>query len=270
MKSLCRLIVGAMALISITMGMPRVCTALSGDVNGDGTINVFDALMTLQYAVGLYHPPDEPSFKLLAEVAPLDVGTPKGDGVVNVFDALAILRHAVGLDVWNVKNVTLVTSMGTITIALFPDKAPVTVKNFLTYVQDGFYDGLIFHRVIKNFMIQGGGFDITLTQKTTRDPIVNEAGNGLSNLRGTVAMARTSVVDSATSQFFINTVDNTYLDHKDNTAKNFGYAVFGEVTGGMDVVDAISAVATTTKYSAYGLDDLPTVPIIIQSAKFAP
>ena len=269
MKYTSRLIMGVMALLSITMGMPGICTAERGDVNGDGVINVFDALLSLQYAVKLYQPPNEASFILLADVAPLESGVPKGNNVVDVFDALAILRHAVGLDPWNAPAVTLITSMGTITITLFPKDSPETVKNFLTYVQDGFYDGLIFHRVVKNFMIQGGGFDITLTQKTTRDPIVNEAGNGLSNRRGTVAMARTKDENSATSQFFINTVNNPFLD-KVNAVDGFGYAVFGEVTGGMDVVDAISKVQITNKYSAYGFEALPVVPIIIQSANFAP
>jgi peptidyl-prolyl cis-trans isomerase B (cyclophilin B) len=160
--------------------------------------------------------------------------------------------------------VTLTTTMGTITITLFRDKAPVTVQNFLTYVRDGFYDGLVFHRVIKNFMIQGGWFDSNFNVKTTRGPILNEANNGLSNKRGTVAMARTDVVDSATSQFFINTVDNAFLDYKPTS---FGYAVFGEVTGGMDVVDAISSVETITYYT---LKDFPTVWVIILSARSTP
>jgi cyclophilin family peptidyl-prolyl cis-trans isomerase len=160
--------------------------------------------------------------------------------------------------------VTMTTSMGTITITLFPDEAPVTVQNFLTYVRDGFYDGLVFHRVIKNFMIQGGWFDSNFKLKATRAPIHNEANNGLSNKRGTVAMARTDVVDSATSQFFINTVNNTFLDYKPSS---FGYAVFGEVTGGMDVVDAISSVETFT-YS--GLNDLPMFWVIILSARSTP
>jgi peptidyl-prolyl cis-trans isomerase B (cyclophilin B) len=163
--------------------------------------------------------------------------------------------------------VTLNTSMGVITITLFPCSAPVTVQNFLTYVRDGFYDGLVFHRVIKNFMIQGGWFDTNFNVKTTRGPILNEANNGLSNKRGTVAMARTSVVDSATSQFFINTVDNTFLDYRGATPELYGYAVFGEVTGGMDVVDAISSVATMT-YSS--LKDFPTFWVIILSARSTP
>lgn len=255
--------------VLLAAGTVSSAATVKGDVNGDGAVDVFDALQTLQYTVGLNLPADDAAFKAAADVAPVTGTVPEGNGgMVDVFDALAILRHVVGLDLWNVTRVNLATSKGTITITLFPDKAPVTVKNFLTYVQDGFYDGLIFHRVIKNFMIQGGGFDRSLTQKATRDPIVNEATNGLSNLRGTVAMARTNVVDSATSQFFINTVDNTSLDYK--SPASYGYAVFGEVTGGMDVVDAISAVQITTQYAAYGFQSLPSVPVIIQSATFAP
>lgn len=136
------------------------------------------------------------------------------------------------------------TSKGTITLALNADKAPATVANFAQYARDGHYDGTIFHRVIDGFMIQGGGFTKDMNQKSTREPIRNEAMNGLKNRRGTVAMARTSVVDSATSQFFINLVDNDFLDFSAPTPRGFGYAVFGEVTDGMDVVDAIAKVKT--------------------------
>ena len=134
--------------------------------------------------------------------------------------------------------------MGTITLELDEAKAPLTVANFAQYAKDGFYDGTIFHRVIDGFMIQGGGFTRDMNQKETREAIRNEAMNGLGNDRGTIAMARTSVVDSATSQFFINLVDNDFLNFQNPTPQGFGYAVFGKVTDGMDVVDAISKVRT--------------------------
>ena len=139
---------------------------------------------------------------------------------------------------------TIETSMGTITLDLNDEKAPETVANFAKYAADGHYDGTIFHRVIDGFMIQGGGFTKDMNQKKTRDPIRNEAMNGLKNRRGTIAMARTMVVDSATSQFFINLVDNDFLDFQAPTQQGFGYAVFGEVTDGMDVVDRIAKVKT--------------------------
>ena len=127
----------------------------------------------------------------------------------------------------NNPQVLMETSMGKIKIELFKDKAPISVRNFVSYVNDGFYDGLIFHRVIKNFMIQGGGMDESMQPKKTNFAIKNEAANGLSNMRGTIAMARTNVIDSATSQFFINVVDNIFLDYRGKTADLFGYAVFG-------------------------------------------
>jgi peptidyl-prolyl cis-trans isomerase B (cyclophilin B) len=157
--------------------------------------------------------------------------------------------------------VVMETSMGDITIELFKDKAPISAENFLSYMNDGFYDGLIFHRVIRSFMIQGGGFTPDMKQKDTKAPIKNEAGNGLSNKRGTIAMARTQVVDSATSQFFINVKDNLQLDHSDETARGFGYCVFGKVTGGMDVVDEIKKVKTTT-HGQY--QDVPAEPVLIK------
>ena len=134
--------------------------------------------------------------------------------------------------------------MGTITMELDEAKAPLTVANFAQYAKDGFYDGTVFHRVIDGFMIQGGGFTKDMNQKDTREAIRNEAMNGLRNDRGTIAMARTSVVDSATSQFFINLVDNDFLNFQNPTPQGFGYAVFGKVTDGMDVVDAIGKVRT--------------------------
>jgi cyclophilin family peptidyl-prolyl cis-trans isomerase len=138
-------------------------------------------------------------------------------------------------------TVIIKTSKGVIEAVLFKDKAPITVENFLKYVEAGFYNGTIFHRVIWGFMIQGGGFDRYFIQKPTRPPIKNEAANGLKNERGTLAMARTSAVDSATAQFFINLKSNTALNH---SPRDYGYAVFGKVTQGMDVVDAIAGVQT--------------------------
>ncbi len=134
-----------------------------------------------------------------------------------------------------------------IKVELFEDKAPVTVKNFLQYVDEGFYSGTIFHRVINGFMIQGGGFNKDFVQKTTRAPIKNEATNGVKNLKGTLAMARTSDVNSATAQFFINVADNSFLDNRGTTPSEFGYAVFGKVTEGLDVVDEIKTVKTGFK-----------------------
>ncbi|OGE21488.1 MAG: peptidyl-prolyl cis-trans isomerase A [Candidatus Dadabacteria bacterium RIFCSPHIGHO2_12_FULL_53_21] len=153
------------------------------------------------------------------------------------------------------------TSKGDIKIELFKDKAPISVENFLSYAGDGYYDGTIFHRVIPNFMVQGGGFTPDFSQKPTKSPIKNEAKNGLKNERGTLAMARTQVVDSATSQFFINLVDNSFLD---NGVRDYGYAVFAKVIGGMDVVDAIAAVETGNN-GMYG--DVPQEEVIIKSVK---
>ena len=142
------------------------------------------------------------------------------------------------------KKAIVETSMGTITLELNEEKAPVTVANFVAYATSGHYDGTIFHRVIDGFLIQGGGFTKELNQKPTRAPIRNEAMNGLKNVRGSIAMARTNVVDSATSQFFINLVDNEFLNFTSPTPQGFGYAVFGKVTDGMEVVDAIAKVRT--------------------------
>lgn len=157
-------------------------------------------------------------------------------------------------------KVKMTTSMGVIVLELYPDKAPVTVENFLKYVDDGFYNGTIFHRVIRRFMIQGGGFTARMVQKPTREPIVNECGPQLRNLRGTIAMARTSQPNSATSQFFINQVDNPFLDF-DGPNKP-GYAVFGRVIEGMDVVDRIATVATTRLLN--GMADVPVEPVVIE------
>ena len=159
--------------------------------------------------------------------------------------------------------VVLETSKGNIEVELNEAKAPISVKNFLDYVDSHFYDGLIFHRVIDNFMIQGGGFTPDMAQKNGKAPIENEAGNGLTNDKYTIAMARTSVVNSATSQFFINTKDNAFLNHKDKTPQGFGYAVFGKVVKGQDVVDAIGKVPTGTKN---GFNDVPTETVTIVKA----
>ena len=159
--------------------------------------------------------------------------------------------------------ITISTNHGDIFIELFEETAPVSCENFRQYVNDGFFDGTIFHRVIPNFMIQGGGFTPDMSQKETRDPIKNEADNGEKNVRGTLAMARTQVVDSATAQFFINLRDNNFLDHG---GRDFGYAVFGKVTAGMDIVDAIAAVPTGNNA---GHSDVPVDAVIIESATTA-
>ncbi len=160
--------------------------------------------------------------------------------------------------------VVIETSMGNITVELWEEKAPVTVKNFLAYVDEGFFDGTVFHRVIKDFMIQGGGFTSDMKQKDTKGAIRNEARPELKNERGTIAMARTAVVHSATAQFFINVADNEFLDQKDKTPQGFGYAVFGKVVEGMDVVDKIVHVKTT---SSGPFQDVPKEPVIIKSIK---
>jgi peptidyl-prolyl cis-trans isomerase B (cyclophilin B) len=158
--------------------------------------------------------------------------------------------------------VTLSTNMGDIRIELNADKAPITTQNFLEYIKDGFYDGLIFHRVIPGFMIQGGGFDAQMKQKKTKSPIKNEAANGLKNTIGTIAMARTNVVDSATAQFFINVKDNDFLNHRGTAPDGFGYAVFGQVTEGMEVVHAIEKVRTSNR----GMhQDVPLEAVVINS-----
>ena len=159
------------------------------------------------------------------------------------------------------KKAIVETSMGTITLELNEEKAPATVANFIDYAKSGHYDGTIFHRVIDGFMIQGGGFTKEMNQKATKAPIRNEAANGLKNARGTIAMARTNVVDSATSQFFINLVDNDFLDYRSPTPQGFGYAVFGQVTDGLEVVDAIAKVSTGD--CGY-YQNVPDKPIVIK------
>lgn len=161
-------------------------------------------------------------------------------------------------------KVLLDTSKGEVVIELYPDKAPDTVKNFLNYVDTKFFDGTIFHRVIPNFMIQGGGFTDDMKQKPTQTPIKNEADTGINNDRGTIAMARTGDPHSATGQFFINTVDNDFLNHKNKTPQGWGYAAFGKVIKGMDTVDAISAVKTSNRGS---YQDVPVEAVVIKSAK---
>ncbi len=156
------------------------------------------------------------------------------------------------------------TTFGEIQLELDAEKAPKTVANFLAYARDGFYDGTIFHRVIDNFMIQGGGFDTNMQQKTTGEPIENEADNGLKNDFGTIAMARTMDPHSATAQFFINVKDNDFLNHSGKNMQGWGYAVFGKVTGGAEVLDKIRAVPTTSKG---GHQDVPADPVIIESVE---
>lgn len=156
--------------------------------------------------------------------------------------------------------VILETSAGVVSVELFEEQAPVTVANFLEYVDAGFFDGTIFHRVIPEFMIQGGGFIDDMSEKPTHNPIKNEADNGVKNERGTLSMARTSDINSATSQFFINVADNKFLDHSE---RDFGYAVFAKVVEGMDAVDQIARVKTGSKG---GHQDVPVVPVVIQSA----
>jgi len=180
----------------------------------------------------------------------------------HVFPALlAALLFSTGAFAAN-PQVELKTSLGAITLELYPDKAPKTVENFLGYVKSGHYNGTIFHRVIAGFMIQGGGFDTDFNEKPTGAPIINEATNGLKNDRYTIAMARTGDPNSATAQFFINVVDNAGLDYP--RPDGFGYAVFGKVIKGMDVVDKIAAVATGPRPP---FSDVPNTPIVIESAK---
>ncbi|MBN2808813.1 MAG: peptidylprolyl isomerase [Deltaproteobacteria bacterium] len=161
-------------------------------------------------------------------------------------------------------RVEMETSIGTMVIELYPEKAPITVKNFLDYIDSGFYNGTIFHRVIPGFVLQGGGFTAEMERKQTHSPIKNEADNGLRNLRATLSMARTSDINSATSQFFINLKNNGNLDHSD---RDFGYAVFAKVVEGLSVIDRMAAVKTTTKDH---YRDVPEVPVVIISARRQP
>lgn len=182
--------------------------------------------------------------------------------VALVLASVAWAGVAAGADGSKNPMILIQTSLGDITVELDEAKAPISSKNFVEYVESKHYDGTIFHRVIKGFMIQGGGFDQNMKQKPTKPPIKNEAGNGLKNLKGTLAMARTNVVDSATAQFFINAVDNAFLDHKNESPTGFGYAVFGKVVKGIDVVEKIEKVATTSRS---GMQDVPVEPVVIKS-----
>ena len=176
---------------------------------------------------------------------------------VVVFMAIALTAEA--------KNplVVMETNMGNVKFELYEKEAPISVKNFLDYSNSGFFSNTIFHRVIANFMIQGGGFTTDFKQKPTNAPIKNEADNGLKNQRGTLAMARTGIVDSATAQFFINVVNNDFLNHRDKSMQGYGYAVFGKVVEGMDVVDKIAGVKTVTR----GFPDVPEQQVVIKSMK---
>lgn len=161
-------------------------------------------------------------------------------------------------------KVKLTTNLGSIVIQLNNEKAPISTENFVTYVKEGFYNGTIFHRIIKDFMAQGGGFDTSFQQKATHKSIKNEANNGLLNTRGSIAMARTSDPDSATAQFFINYKDNAFLNHTSPTPNGWGYAVFGEVVEGMDVLDAMAKEPTSKRG---GHDDVPKTDIVIEKAE---
>ena len=166
-------------------------------------------------------------------------------------------------------QVELNTNKGRIVLELNDEKAPITVANFLQYVRDGFYDGVIFHRVIENFMVQGGGMDENFKEKATRDSIENEADNGLSNDEGTVAMARTQAPHSASAQFFINVKNNSFLNHSGKTAQGWGYAVFGEVIEGKTVLEAMAVVETGTN-TKLNWPDVPVTPIVLKTAKLLP
>ncbi|MCD6525525.1 MAG: peptidyl-prolyl cis-trans isomerase [Desulfuromonas sp.] len=166
--------------------------------------------------------------------------------------------------VWASPSVVIKTNLGNIEVELNEAQAPISTANFLSYVDDGFYNGTIFHRVIPNFMIQGGGFTKNMSRKVTKSAIKNEATNGLKNKRGTIAMARTNMIDSGTSQFFINHADNAFLDHKSKTTRGYGYAVFGEVIRGMNVVDQIAGMKTGRKK---GMSDVPVQSVIIQAVE---
>ena len=179
--------------------------------------------------------------------------------------SLAILLVTTGAAAQSNPVVVIETSLGNITVELYQDEAPISVENFLTYVRDDFYTGTIFHRVIKGFMVQGGGMTEDMVRKATNPPIKNEATNGLRNERGTLAMARTAAVDSATAQFFINVANNRALNHESETQAEYGYAVFGKVIDGMDHLGEIENTLTTT---AGPYRDVPSTPVIIKSIQF--
>ena len=181
--------------------------------------------------------------------------------LIHSVGALSLLLGVNSVVLADNPKVLMKTSMGDVELELYAAKAPVTVKNFLAYVEDGAYDGTIFHRVIKGFMNQGGGFDKDYNKRQTRAPITNEADNGLKNSRGTIAMARTGQPHSATNQFFINTVDNPFLDHSGKTLRGWGYAVFGKVTRGMEVMDKIAELKT--RPGRLG-QDMPVQMVVIE------
>lgn len=183
---------------------------------------------------------------------------------MRAFIAALILAFSASVAAQSNPVVVMDTSMGTIKIELWADKAPISVENFLRYTDNELYDGLIFHRVISGFMIQGGGLNADMSQLSTYAPIKNEARADVPNTRGTIAMARTGVVDSATSQFFINHVDNGFLNHSNETPQGFGYAVFGEVVEGMEVVDQIAGVAVG---NVGGYQNVPLEPVVINSVR---
>lgn len=199
--------------------------------------------------------------------------------IVRIVGIVMLIQNFTGCskkEMVETNRVIMVTSLGEIEVELLPDKAPVSVENFLSYVRSGFYDKTIFHRTVEGFMIQGGGFDRQYTQKETGPPIVNEAANGLKNVRGALAYGRKTDINSATSQFYINHVDNPYLDHRDDSPGGYGYAVFGRVTRGMDVVDTIARAPTGERvlkvpYQGQLADlpagDVPLEPIILKSVK---
>jgi cyclophilin family peptidyl-prolyl cis-trans isomerase len=178
--------------------------------------------------------------------------------------AISVLAAVTPTAAGDSPKVSLETDKGVIVIELYPDKAPQTVQNFLDYVDAGHYNSTIFHRVIPNFMIQGGGMSASMKEKSTKAPVKNEADNGIKNQRGTIAMARTQVPDSATAQFFINTVDNDFLNFKNKTVQGWGYAVFGKVVQGMEVVDAIAKVKTGSRG---GHQDVPVDTVMIIKAE---
>lgn len=183
-----------------------------------------------------------------------------------IFMLLIVLVTASSALAAETKNPTVViqTNLGDVKVELFEKEAPISVKNFLDYAKSGHYNGTIFHRVIAGFMIQGGGFTTNMMPKETKPPIKNEAANGLKNDRGTLAMARTNMVDSATSQFFINVAKNDFLNHRPGGSQTYGYAVFGKVLEGMDVVDKIATTPTGVKN---GFGDVPVTPVVIKDVK---
>jgi len=180
----------------------------------------------------------------------------------SLFFSISLLAISSGNVIAQPVYAEITTNQGAITLELYPDKAPGTVENFMRYVNEAFYDGTIFHRVIKGFMIQGGGFNAVMMQKDTHEPIKNEAANGLKNTKGSIAMARTSIPHSATAQFFINHKDNSFLDYPGQDG--WGYCVFGKVIVGMDVIDAIANMQTTTKNR---MRDVPKDTILIESIR---